>query len=40
MKIHFMTDEMLTFLKGNVETNLPHYQGDNHWVEQLGKKRA
>lgn len=40
MKIHFMTDEMLTFLKGNVETNLPHYQGDNHWVEQLGEEKG
>ncbi len=35
MKLHFMNDDALTFLKGNIETNLPLYRGDNLWIEKL-----
>lgn len=40
MKLHFMNEDSLNFLKGNIETFLPHYQGDNQWVEQVCSERG
>lgn len=35
MRVHFMNDEALTFLQGNISSNLPRYQENNLWVTEL-----
>lgn len=35
MTVHFMNEDALVFLKGNIQSYLPHYQGDNQWIMEI-----